>query len=183
MNHETFSPISFPQSAQFFRKCRSHVRSLPPHWNREEGCRGRERASIGSEFLNVKHHALLRQECWPPMESSTIPGATSILPYSNIATIYIEIYIVFYDRPCLRSQIRDSHADFVTTWPLTPYHFDSSLNTPKFTFRIAKHGLSHCETCLTSPRNMPNRGSKDGQSQLERCLTANWEVGFRSPIS
>lgn len=29
------------------------------------------------------------------MESSTIPGAASILPYSNIATIYIEIYIVF----------------------------------------------------------------------------------------
>lgn len=31
------------------------------------------------------------------MESVTIPGATSILPYSNIATIYIEIYIVFVD--------------------------------------------------------------------------------------
>ena len=43
--------------------------------------------------------------------------------------------------------------------------------------------LPHCETCLTSPRNMPDRGSKDGQSQLERCLTANWEVGFWSHIS
>lgn len=75
----------------------------------------RKREDIGRTLLNVKHYALLRQECWSPMESVTIPGAASILSYSNIATIYIEIYIVFYDRPRLRSQIRDSHASFVTT--------------------------------------------------------------------